>query len=202
MRDFFFHEYCSTIQGLLDWFEVDLGFTELSFIQIDLCVLCVFVLYSRVSLSSCPFWQSALPPPRGGSASRVSPQSCQSHESLWGSWSCRRCALPVACMYVYARTYVNTYVYTCVYSYLELYTCTYIYLYIYIYIYIYIYVHICAYTPVDSVSPRMPLAYKYLFARTYVTLHVHAFVYSYINIYVHTYTCRPVASVSPRMPLA
>jgi len=40
---------------LLDWFEVDLGFTELSFIQIDLCVLCVFVLYSRVSLSSCPF---------------------------------------------------------------------------------------------------------------------------------------------------
>jgi len=52
---FFFDGYCSTVQGLLDWFEVDLGFTELSFIQIDLCVLCVFVLYSRVSLSSCPF---------------------------------------------------------------------------------------------------------------------------------------------------
>ena len=47
--------YCSTVQGLLDWFEVDLGFTELSFIQIDLCVQCVFVLYSRVSLSSSPF---------------------------------------------------------------------------------------------------------------------------------------------------
>jgi len=31
---------------LLDWFEVDLGFTELLFIQIDLCVMCVFVLYS------------------------------------------------------------------------------------------------------------------------------------------------------------
>ena len=30
--------YCSTLQGLLDWFEVDLEFTELSFIQIDLCV--------------------------------------------------------------------------------------------------------------------------------------------------------------------
>ena len=42
-----FDGYCSTVQGLLDWFEVDLGFTELSFIQIDLCVLCVFVLYSR-----------------------------------------------------------------------------------------------------------------------------------------------------------
>jgi len=51
---FFFDRYCSTVQGLLDWFEVDLGFTELSFIQIDLCVLCVFVLHSRVSLSSCP----------------------------------------------------------------------------------------------------------------------------------------------------
>ena len=34
----FFDGYCSTVQGLLDWFEVDLGFTELSFIQIDLCV--------------------------------------------------------------------------------------------------------------------------------------------------------------------
>ena len=48
--------YCTTVQGLLDWFEVDLGFTELSLIQIDLCVLCVFVLYPRVSLSSCPLW--------------------------------------------------------------------------------------------------------------------------------------------------
>jgi len=27
--------YCSTLQGLLDCFEVDLRFTELSFIQID-----------------------------------------------------------------------------------------------------------------------------------------------------------------------
>jgi len=41
----FLDGYCSTAQGLLDWFEVDLGFTELSFIQIDLCVLCDFVLY-------------------------------------------------------------------------------------------------------------------------------------------------------------
>jgi len=79
--------YSSTVQGLLDWFEVDLGFTELLFIQIDLCVKCVFVLYSPVSLSSCPFFgHPALPPPRGGSASRVSSQSCQSHESLWGLW--------------------------------------------------------------------------------------------------------------------
>ena len=38
--------YCSTLQGLLDWFEVDLGFTELLFIQTKACVLCVFVFYS------------------------------------------------------------------------------------------------------------------------------------------------------------
>jgi len=40
------------VQNLLDWFEVDLGFTELSFIQIDLCVLCVFCsLLSQGTLS-------------------------------------------------------------------------------------------------------------------------------------------------------
>jgi len=35
----FLDGYCSTVQDLLDWFEVDLGFTELLFIQIDLCVV-------------------------------------------------------------------------------------------------------------------------------------------------------------------
>jgi len=42
---FFLDGYCSTVQGLLDWFEVDLGFAELLFIQIDSCVMYVFVLY-------------------------------------------------------------------------------------------------------------------------------------------------------------
>ena len=56
--------YCSTVQGLLDWFEVDLGFTELSFLQIDMCVLCDFVLYSRVSLSSCPSTETHTTPTR------------------------------------------------------------------------------------------------------------------------------------------
>jgi len=37
----FLDGYCSTVQDLLEWFEVDLGFTELLFIQIGLCVLCV-----------------------------------------------------------------------------------------------------------------------------------------------------------------
>jgi len=80
----FLDGYCSTVQGLLDWFEVDLGFTERSFIQIDLCVLCDFVLYSRVSLSSCPFLDilHCLPCAVG-----VPLESAlnQSHESLWGS---------------------------------------------------------------------------------------------------------------------
>jgi len=41
----FLDGYCSTLQALLDWFEVDLGFTELFFIQIDLRVLSlIFVL--------------------------------------------------------------------------------------------------------------------------------------------------------------
>jgi len=40
----FLDGYCSTVQGLLDWFEEDLGFTKLLFIQIDSCVLCAFVL--------------------------------------------------------------------------------------------------------------------------------------------------------------
>ena len=38
----FLDGYCSTVQGLLDWLQVDSVFTELLFIQIDLCVMCVF----------------------------------------------------------------------------------------------------------------------------------------------------------------
>ena len=49
-----FDGYWSTVQGLLDWFEVDLGFTELLFIQIDLCDMCVFVPY--VTLAECHMW--------------------------------------------------------------------------------------------------------------------------------------------------
>ena len=47
--DIFLDRYCSTVQGLLDWFELDLEFTELLFIQIDLFVMCVFFLYRRAS---------------------------------------------------------------------------------------------------------------------------------------------------------
>jgi len=46
----FLDGYCSTVQGLLDWFEVDLGFAKLLFIQTDLRVLCVFgVVYEWCS---------------------------------------------------------------------------------------------------------------------------------------------------------
>ena len=50
--------YCSTVQGLLDWIEVDLGFTKLFFIQTDLCVVCAFDFYALLWLSSCSFWTS------------------------------------------------------------------------------------------------------------------------------------------------
>ena len=44
----FLDGYCSTAQGLLDWLEVDLGFNELLFIQIDLCVMCVMCVISPI----------------------------------------------------------------------------------------------------------------------------------------------------------
>ena len=47
----FLDGYCSTVQGLLDWFDIDLGFTELLFIQINLCVLCVFLLQPHANTS-------------------------------------------------------------------------------------------------------------------------------------------------------
>jgi len=50
----FLDGYCSSVQSLLDLFEADLGFTKLWFIQTDLCVVCVFVLYSLAF--SCPLW--------------------------------------------------------------------------------------------------------------------------------------------------
>ena len=84
----FLDGYCSTVQGLLDWFEVDLGFTELPFIQIDLCVLYVFVLYSRVSLSLCPFLDilhclpRAVGVPLESALNLVSPMSpCGAHDT-------------------------------------------------------------------------------------------------------------------------
>jgi len=56
--------YCSTVQGLLEWFEVDLGFTEIWFIQIDLCVLLVFgSLLPRLTLFLSIFWTSCTASP-------------------------------------------------------------------------------------------------------------------------------------------
>ena len=39
--------YCKHCTGFVDWFEVDLGFTELLFIQIGLCDLCVLGVILR-----------------------------------------------------------------------------------------------------------------------------------------------------------
>ena len=38
----FLEGYCSTVQGLRDWFEVDLGFPELVVFRLN-CVFCVFL---------------------------------------------------------------------------------------------------------------------------------------------------------------
>ena len=47
-----------------------------------ICVFCVFLCSTPASQSPLVlFGYSALPPLRGGSASRVSPQSCQSHST-------------------------------------------------------------------------------------------------------------------------
>jgi len=113
---FFFDGYCSTVQGLLDWFEVDLGFTELSFIQIDLCVLCVF-----------------------RSASRVPPFGCRASATSSGEpalpWSTKA-----------HRILGHTYVYTCINIYMYIYTYTYICMYIYIYVFICIKsIYVCTY---------------------------------------------------------
>ena len=59
-KDIFLDGYCSTVQGLLDWFEVDLGFTELLFIQIHLCVMCVFSLLPSLTLLLSFLWTSCI----------------------------------------------------------------------------------------------------------------------------------------------
>ena len=44
----FLDGYCSTVQGLFDWFEVDLGFTELLFIP-KICLL----MYGAYTWQAC-----------------------------------------------------------------------------------------------------------------------------------------------------
>ena len=60
---------------MLDWSEVDLGLTKHFLIQIDLCTVCFPVSYGVLRSALVLFGRLALPSPRGGSASRVSPQS-------------------------------------------------------------------------------------------------------------------------------
>jgi len=58
----FLHEYCSTVQGLLDWFEADRGFTKL----FEFRLICVLSVFPSPTLSSRPplvlFGRRALPP--------------------------------------------------------------------------------------------------------------------------------------------
>ena len=58
----FFDGYCSSAQGLLDWFEVDIGFSKLCLLRL-ICVLCVCIFTSYTLLS--PFFLCVLQcPPR------------------------------------------------------------------------------------------------------------------------------------------
>jgi len=45
--------YCSTVQGLLDWSEVDLGFSELFFIQIDVVLRFLNVTFDGKLTCTC-----------------------------------------------------------------------------------------------------------------------------------------------------
>ena len=59
----FLDGYCSTIQGVLDWFEVDLGFPELVLFRL-IRVFCVFLFFYSLCHSILPFntWPSFLLP--------------------------------------------------------------------------------------------------------------------------------------------
>jgi len=49
MHHTFLDGYCSTVQGLLDWFEVDLGFTELFLMHMMACMfVCVYIRHERI----------------------------------------------------------------------------------------------------------------------------------------------------------
>jgi len=46
----FLDEYGITVQGLLDWYGVDLGFTRPLFIWTDLCVVYVFIISTHLNV--------------------------------------------------------------------------------------------------------------------------------------------------------
>jgi len=92
--------YCSTVQGLLDWFEVDLRFTELLFIQIDLCVLCVMRVPRRFLLPSevCAIASAKNP---ADSILRIAGEHLQWHLARMSCMSCMSsCMSCMSCMYV------------------------------------------------------------------------------------------------------
>ena len=81
----FFDEYCSTVQGLLDWFEVDLGFTKLRLFRWILCTVCYLVSFALHSLSSCPFWTSLNCLPRAAGVPLESDLNLVSHMGHCGA---------------------------------------------------------------------------------------------------------------------
>ena len=122
----FLDGYCSTVQGLLDWFEVDLGFIYFAlFIQIDLCTVCLLIFCSNLlsNLDPICFVRICERNVLGGSIYSNTIRQFKIFEQS-KSWSLN---IPKY-VYVYIYIYIYIYIYVCV--------CVYIYICIYIYIYI------------------------------------------------------------------
>jgi len=89
--DGFLDGYCSTVQGLLDWFEVDLGFSEFLFRLI--CVLCVFLFFTPSCSHLVLFGHPTPPPPRS-----------------WRRWgSCIYTFIYIECTPTYTHTFILKY---------------------------------------------------------------------------------------------
>jgi len=112
----FLEGYCSTVQGLLDWFEVDLGFTELSFIQIDLCVVCDWDQDALWNSGNRDFFIPCLLFPW------IECMCVWEREILMETRVHGVCGSVGGYVYIYTRVHTLTHTYTCIY----VYTCVYI----------------------------------------------------------------------------
>jgi hypothetical protein len=113
--DIFLDGYCSTVQGLLDWFEVDLGFTKLCLVVYsDWFVYCMFFRLLHQRRGACP--------------------AHEFYVHFYSFWKC-------LCLYRKKSTNIHVCACACVCVRLHIYIHTHIYVYIYIYIYIYRCVH-------------------------------------------------------------
>ena len=94
----FLDGYCSTVQGLLDWFEVDLGFPELFLFRL-ICVLSVF--FADVCLMTQCQHHFDVQPLSWASASSYFPRAamaCATFSLPWSELQCVAvCRVAVCC---------------------------------------------------------------------------------------------------------